>query len=533
MKPLQNDSLDRNTPQVKTPVKHIQRTLSLFVIMIVLCGGFLRFSDLSAPLLDFHPTRQLFGAIKARGLYYQYLSKQNEAKTSTAGNKKDNWQMELAVRQFEGEATIEPPIMENISAYLYRFSGEQTAIPRAISSAFWMLGGLFLFLLAKNLSKSAGAAAAGLAFYLLIPYSIPASRSFQPDPLMVLLLLITWWSFENWSRCQSWRWTIISGLSGGLAIFIKFPAAFFVIGAAAGGIFAFSSPIKMVRQPKTWIVVFLGLLPPAAYLIYGTYFGGFLDQQFGSRFYPELWSAPIFYLRWFLTLENLANAGWIGLAVLGWLVFSNKPAKIFQTGLWTAYIIFGLTFAHHISSHDYYSLPMIPILALGLAQLLPVIISIFKVDEQGKNKLIAGKGTGVPAGMQTGTTIILILTMITYTLNLYLNQRNNDFRQQAAYWLNVGNVTGHQPGVLAMSTDYGYPLAYYGWQNSTPWPSSGEINQLTRTFKHLSANKSYFLVTDMVEYERQPGLQTLLQTTYPVLAQGQGYLLFDLLHPKK
>jgi len=87
--------------------------------------------------------------------------------------------------------------------------------------------------------------------------------------------------------------------------------------------------------------------------------------------------------------------------------------------------------------------------------------------------------------------------------------------------------------VLALSTDYGYPLAYYGWQNSTPWPSSGEIKQLSRTFKQLASNKSYFLITDMDEFDRQPGLKTLLNTQYPVLAQGKGYLLFDLLHPKK
>ncbi len=532
MKTLQKASHDQNSPQTNQPVKKIQRIFSLYLVMIVLCGGFLRFSDLSAPLLDFHPTRQLFGAIKARGLYYQYLSKQQDAPASAVGNKKNNWQMELAVRQFEGEATIEPPIMENISAYLYRFFGEQTAIPRAISSAFWMLGGLFLFLLAKNLSKSAVAAAVGLAFYLLIPYSIPASRSFQPDPLMVLLLLITWWSMENWGRTQLWRWTIIAGLAGGLAIFIKFPAAFFVIGAAIGGILAYSGPLNAIKQTKTWVVILLGLLPPAAYLVYGTYFGGFLDQQFRSRFYPELWTNPIFYLRWFLTLENTASAGWIGLAVLGWMVFSSKPSKIFQCCLWSAYILFGFTFAHHISSHDYYSLPMIPILALGIAQLSRVIIPIIST-EQKVEKSNSKSSQRISPGLQVSTVVILLVTLLLYTLNLYLKQRNNDFRPQAAYWANLGNVTGHQPGMLALSTDYGYPLAYYGWQNSTPWPATGEIKQLSRSFKHLAANKSYFLITDMDEYARQPGLQTLLQTTYPVLAQGNGYTLFDLLHPKK
>ena len=496
----------------------------LLLAVLLGCGAFLRFSDLSAPLLDFHPTRQLFGAIKARGIYYQTLP---DAPA---------WQKSLAVRQYEGEATIEPPLMEHLTASLYQVFGVQTAIPRAVSGAFWLLGGLFLFLLARNLVDSSLAAAGSLAFYLLLPYAVSASRAFQPDPLMVLLLLVFWWSIENWGRHLSWKWALLAGLSGGLAIFVKFPVVFFVIGAALGVIFGRVGLLKSLKQPQTCGIALLGILPPAAYLYYGTVLHGFLGQQFGDRFYPEMWSSPVFYLRWFLKVENIASILWIGLALLGCFIFSSKPLRIFLGSLWAAYFVFGMAFAHHISSHDYYSLPLIPIIALGLAPLVTAILPVFKRLEPQP----ASDQTGAdPAGPQFSTAAqaiviaVLLSSVLLYTVNQYLNERTNDYRPQAAFWAQVGDAIGHQPGVLALTTDYGYSLAYYGWQNSSPWPTSLELQDFQEAFKRLASNKTYFLVTDFDEYNRQPALQKQLTENYPILAQGRDFIVFDLYHPKK
>jgi hypothetical protein len=44
-------------------------------------------------------------------------------------------------------------------------------------------------------------------------------------------------------------------------------------------------------------------------------------------------------------------------------------------------------------------------------------------------------------------------------------------------------------------------------------------------------NRKYFLVTDMTEYDQQPELKAMLTANYPVYDQGQGYIIYDLLHP--
>lgn len=493
-------------------------TLSLLLFFVLAGGIFLRYTDLSAPLLDFHPTRQLFGAIKARGIYYKTLPDVPA------------WQKDLAVRLYVVEATIEPPLMENLTAWLYTFSGVQTAIPRAISASFWMLGGIFLFLLSRDLSKSALAATAALAFYLLVPYSVSASRAFQPDPLMVMFIIIFWWSLENWARKLSWKWAVLSGLAGGLAIFIKFTALLFIVVPAFGAILAWPGLKNALRNRQTWVIALLGALLPGAYLVYGTLLNGFLNQQFAGRMYPDLWLSLYFYLRWFLKLNNVVNILWLTLAFLGWLVFSRGSLRIFLGSLWVSYFIFGMTVTHHISSHDYYSLPVIPIVAVCLAQLAAQVVPAV-INYQWPAQ--ASERTPFPRSLQVVTLVLLLASVLLLTFDQYSSQRADDYRPQAAFWAQVGDALNHQSGVLALTTDYGYPLAYYGWQKSSLWPASADIKAFDKTFAELTANKSYFLITDFAEYDRQPALQARLNTNYPILAYGNGFIVFDLVHPKK
>jgi Dolichyl-phosphate-mannose-protein mannosyltransferase len=483
----------------------------IFPLALALIFGLglgVRFFDLSAPLLDFHPTRQLFAALRARGMYYQTLP---NAPT---------WQKDLSTRQMENLATIEPPIMDHIAVFFYGYFGEQTAIPRAFSVVFWSVGGIFLFLLACNLTGSSPGAAAALAFYMFLPYAVRASRAFQPDPLMVMLITMFWWAVENWGRKPaSWKWTLLAGLGGGLAILVKFPAAFFVIGGGLGAIAAHADFRKVSKLPQTWSMALLGVLPAGIYLYYGLYVTRFLSQQFEDRFYPELLLTSAFYLRWFLRVNLVASALWLALALLGWLLFANRPLRMFLLALFVAYFVYGLVFDYHISSHDYYSLPLIPILALALAPLAADIMARLREKIQASGSAM------------TLAVVTLLFTFIALTAERYLDLRTNDYRPQAALWAEIGAAIGHQPGVIAVTTDYGYPLQYYGWQNADVWPLAPDITNFDKVFTRAATYKSYFLVTDFDEFDRQPELKQRLYENYPILAQGRGYIVFDLLHP--
>ncbi len=495
------------SPRKLLSVKYL---FALALALTFAVGLGVRFVDLSAPLLDFHPTRQLFAAIRARGIYYETLPNAPA------------WQKDLAHRQLENTADIEPPIMENAAAFLYRYFGEQTAIPRAFSVIFWAIGGIFLFLLACDLTGSSPGAAAALAVYMFVPYALRASRAFQPDPMMVALIIIFWWAMQNWARTPaSWKWTLLAGISGGLAIFVKFPAVFFIIGGALGSIFAYTDFRKLLKLPQTWAMMLVGILPAGLYLYYGLYVARFLQQQFEDRFYPEMLISPNFYLRWFLKIDQVVGALWFALALLGCLLFASRPTRIFLASLFVAYVAFGLTFDYHISSHDYYSLPLIPIVALGFAPLAADVAARWQEKLQGSRLLVAG------------TFFIFLLTLGGLGMTQYLDLRTNDYRDQAAFWTKVGDALNHQPGVVAITGDYGDPLKYYGWQNNEEWPLAADISDFRWTFGMLALHRSYFLITDFNELDRQPILKKWLAVHYPVLMQGTGYIVYDLLHPLK
>src|SRR5690242_298012 len=165
------------------------RTIALVLIFGAAFG--IRLYDLTDLPLDFHPTRQLLSAIKARGLYYE-----------TQPDGVPTWKLESAIRMAKLKADVEPVVLEGLVAFTYRFTGEQVWIARIYSSLFWLVGGIFLFLMAREF-VSFGGALVGTAYYLIFPYAVIGSRSFQPDPLMIMLTIGFWWMFARWIRSMS------------------------------------------------------------------------------------------------------------------------------------------------------------------------------------------------------------------------------------------------------------------------------------------------------------------------------------------
>ena len=152
-----------------------------------------RFAFTTSPTchLIFIPHANCFRPSKPRGLYYE-----------TQPDGIPTWKLETAIRQAKLKADVEPVVFERLVAFTYRFTGEQLWIARIYSSLFWLIGGIFLFMLVRDLVSFEGAIFS-TAYYLFFPYAIIASRSFQPDPLMVMLTLSFWWMFARWMTLTS------------------------------------------------------------------------------------------------------------------------------------------------------------------------------------------------------------------------------------------------------------------------------------------------------------------------------------------
>jgi 4-amino-4-deoxy-L-arabinose transferase-like glycosyltransferase len=487
--------------------------LAATLIFLFGLGLATRLYDLTNLPLDFQPTRQLLGALKERGIFYQ-----------TAPGIPD-WQRQMALQQWRTRAEVEPEIVEHLVAFTYQFTGEQLWVGRVYSSAFWTIGGIFLFLLIGDL-VSTDAAVITTAYYLFLPFAVIASRSLQPDPFMVMVIISFWWAFHRWAKSPSWLFAILAGLLGGFAIFIKLTAAFFVIGAALGEVLGRYNLRNLIRNSQVWLIVLLGALPGAAYLFYGTVLNGFLGRQFSGRFIPGLLLSPINYVEWAAKANTAAGGAAIMLGLLALFIASERGIRTYLLGLWGAYIFYGLYFDYHIATHDYYQLPFIPLLAISLAPVADWMM---------------GRLTEMSAQRWTriATAGVLLYGVLATAWEVRGQIKAVDYRPEAARWALIGNLLGHGPNVVALTQDYGERLNYWGWQNAIIWPNSNDIDyhelrgpsiNSRSVFANVTRGKTYFLVTDFVELNRQPFLKQDL-VGLPVDAQGDGFIIYDLPKP--
>lgn len=487
------------------------RLLCIIALVVLFGLGFgIRLYDLTDLPLDFHPTRQLLSALKARGMFYQ-----------TAPGIPD-WQRQMSLRQMQIRASIEPEVIERLVAFTYQYTGEQLWVARVYSSLFWVIGGIFLFLLVKDLNSIDGAMIA-TAYYLFLPYAVTASRAFQPDPFMVMWIIAFWWAFHKWSRKPTWGFAILAGLLGGFAIFVKFVAAFFVIGGALGETLGHITLRNMVRNKQVWLITALGILPAAAYLFYGIVLNDFLGRQFSGRFIPSLLFSPLNYLGW-ISKANLTAGGLaIMLGLLGIFLIREKSVRSYLIGLWIAYILYGLYFNYTIATHDYYQDPFIPLVAISFAPIADWLMA--RLAEVTTIRW-----------MRAAAFIVLLYGVAATAWDVRGQLKSTNYRPEAAMWEEIGMIFNHDESVVALTQDYGSRLDYWGWQNTRNWPNSGDINyhelrgnsfNFGKLFDDLTQSKQYFLVTDFAELDRQPQLlQELVRL--PVYRQAEGYVIYDL-----
>ncbi len=483
------------------------------VALLFVVGIVIRVYDIGDAPLDFHPTRQLHSALMARGMYYQNLESAPE------------WQRELAVRQWKAEQLIEPPLVENLAALMYRVAGrEDLLFPRLTSIFFWVLGGVFLFSLARQLSGANGAVAA-LAFYLVLPYGAIASRSFQPDPLLMLSILMGFWGMYRWYRQPTWNNAVLAGLLAGWAIFVKSVAVFFIAPAWLGLILSSMGLRRAFASRQVWLMAALTVLPYAAYHVYGMYISGLLAEQFTLRFFPNLLKDPAFFLRWNGMITRVFGFETFLAAALGLLTIRERSGRAMLVSVLGGYFAYGIVFTYAISTHDYYQMPIIPLVALGLGAGVDVLL----------------RQMGSPRWLMTAAAIFVLLFFTTIKAwDARVTLKRDDYRSEVTFWQNLGKTIGADKQVVGLLHDYGYRLAYWGWVQPTNWMTSADFNfrklggrdlDAAEIFAEAVQGKDLFVVTLLGELDSQPEIKTLLEKGYAVYKQTGDYIIYDLRQP--
>jgi hypothetical protein len=489
----------------------------VWVIFLLLLAGAIavRLIDVTDLPLDFNPTRQLHSFIMARGYFYQMDTPATRA-------------LPPHIRQFgissgEAEPVIEPPMFEYLTAVIYAILGkENILVPRLLSILFWVIGALPLFLIAKRM-MAPSAAMAATAIYLYLPFGVIASRAFQPDPLMVTAILWALYCQLRWHEQDNWKTTLAAGLTTGFAVLVKAPAVFFV-GLPLAALVLSKGLKSALTNKRVYVLAVLSLLPAVLYNWLSATSGGNADSIFGGRFFPALYTRPTWYADWLAMIKHAVGNHFLIAGLLGALLVKNKSLRWFLLSMWLGYVLYGFVFAYHIYTHDYYQLPLIPLVALGVG----VVISLlFQQVESMK----PGQFTKV---------MILLLLIASVGLSVRTSRGllvRSDYRHEAAYWRELGSKFDDDTRVIALTHDYGYRLGFWGFHRPSLWPSQGDLaaNTLmgidypafTEWFDAQTSGQDYFLVTLLNDFASQSALYEHLFAHYPY-ESGDGYYLFNL-----
>jgi len=476
-----------------------------FLILLILLGLTLRLIDLNDPPLDFHATRQLRNYLVARNIYYQLLPDADSKLRELASS------FERTVGHYE------PPVIESLVAVTYLAVGrENFAIPRIWESLFWVLAGIALFDLARRtISPWAGLTA--LAYYLVLPFAVQASRSFQPDPLMTSAFVAGIYSLYRWSEERNWKWAIWAGIFLGFATLVKIVIAFFT-GAAAVVLVLFTLRKDFWKSRQVWVMVLLLIVPSLTYYV-------FLNSGRSSEYFVN-WSVALFklisssdfYSKWLAFLGSLFGLTVLFTSLAGALISSPRLCWLLM-GLWIGYLAYGLTLPLQMYTHSYYHIQLVPVVALGLASVLD---SLYKT-----------------AATQSVARRVVFLALVVAVIGFHSWVARSvlvaqDYRHEPEVWKKIGDAIPEDAKVISLTQDYGYRLMLFAWRRVNLWPLDTHLTEIRNQgrdpasrFEEIVAGDDYFLVTAFRQLDKQPDLKKILDQ-YPIAAEGDGFVLYDL-----
>jgi len=456
--------------------------------------------------------------ILARGYFYQMDTPATRAMPQDI--------RDFGINASHGEAVIEPPLMELLTAYTYRLVGQENLIiPRLYSILFWMLGAVAIYLAARKLTTPSGAFVA-LAVFVFTPFGVIASRSFQPDPLMVCMVCWALYFQLQWSQTDNWKNAILAGIFTGAAVFVKAIAVFFV-GVPIMGLVLAKGIRNWIKNPHVYVMAVLALLPAFLYNLISATVGGNASAIFGTRFFPNLFTQVEFYAGWATLIRGAVGFGAFLMSLAAILLIQDRSQRVFFSCMWLGYALYGFTVAYHISTHNYYQLPVFPIVSLGVGIFAGVL---FERLEDLYHSRIAG---------------VFVWLLFFFLIAVNINEVRGtlyaeNYRPEKAFWSQLGDKIGHNSAVIALTQDYGGRLSYFGTVNAKLWSTVGDFRlselsgstnpDLVQLFKEKTGGMDYFLVTAMGEFDAQPALKEYLFSHYQV-ESGEGYDLFNLHQP--
>lgn len=480
-------------------------------VLALLIGGLIVRLPLTESLpMAFSPQRQYYSALTARAIYFQI-----------AAESIPDWRREVVDAYVRSETRTEPPFIETVAAFAYRVAGgEDIRIMLALTVVYWGIGGVFLYLLARDLAGSAFVGWIALAVYLFLPYAITTTRALLTDPPALMFMLAALWLARRGGR---WGWAL-AAVTGGLAVLVRAQAALFLLPACLALIPDWRRWRRFLKPERLiWVAAWLAVCA-APFALYALTTPA-LAERAGRTFVPELFGEESFWRAWGILLQAAFPLGLLiaaaSGALLGWRGIGRRLALM----LWLSYAVYGALFNFHIHTHPYYQSLFVPAVALSAAGWAAWL----------ERRLIARLRWRLPlrAALTAGVCALLLSTPDRVRLS-YDPDLLDAYRA-------AGEATNHSMQTLALTQEWGTPLNYYGDLFVRAYPTrfiiemysvmdDAGIPDLTPAERigQYTFPVEYFIVTDMGELARQPDLQAYLDENGVVIAENHLYQVYDL-----
>jgi len=495
----------------------------------------LRLYRIGEPLFDFSPVRQYHSALLARGFYEWLLS----------GN----------LKTLPPDGIIEPPVLEGLASLAYGLTdGEHLWIPRVLSALFWMVGGVFLYLIARKI-VSPNAAVFSVAFYLLDPAAVLPSRAFMPEPLMIMLLVLSVFTILRYHEHPTAGRLMVAVAAASLALFVKPGICLFQIFGVFVALTAYRKGlVRSLTSAPLLVFTVLSLLPMGLYYVYGAVIDGFLEGQVQGKVVPQYLLQTYFWRGWLDQIESMVGLiAFLG-AICGVLLLRPELPRALMAGMWGGYFLFGLVFTYHIHTHGYYSLQLVPVVALSLGPVWDMVASYLGRRDHSYYRRTVVLGLlllAVTLGVYGQRTTILGISQQAGGTRAFPGKYMGsalvaDYDARVKTYREIGEMVGHSPRTIFSAPDFGYPLLYHGRLDGEYWPTPEMMawwQSRGRSEAHLGGattrrelfddwysevSPEYFIVIRSEGWRSDRGLRRLLTRHFPKVARDRYYLVFDL-----
>jgi hypothetical protein len=491
----------------------------LLLAGVVLAGIAIRIPHLDEPPLQFHPTRQYRSALMARGYVVDMLHNLSPAELAAVKN------------AAAAQEAIEPPVFEHAAAILYRLAGQEALwIPRLFGALVWVFGAFPIWWLARSVREDRrhpGMADAGgltaVAVYLLLPFGATASQAFQPDAIMTALIAASLGALTWHYRRRSGTTLVTSSGLAALAAFIKPMALFFILPPA---LVLAVGRVGFWQGARRWAAWTIFVAAPT--VTWYVYIAVTAPSVLRDRFFPQLLARQDFWADWVRMADRVATRPILLLALIG-VVLTARATRGALVAASAGYVAFGMLFSYHIHTHDYYSLPLIPLGAWAIGALV-------QFGGSGRPSL---PRTALSVGLRAAVVLLAVsAVMSAWRHRLYAP--DPDAPRQAARYEQIGRLVNHSSRVITLDKFYGFGLAYHGRlvASNLPLGADRALSSLAGRSAVVDASRQlaageFFVGTIQEELDALPALRNLLAQRYRLVARDGTaerwtYVVYDL-----